>query len=176
MFKRGDRSRKLTVVVSESTDKLVVDTVQLPTGVQVKRAFPLQGLVGVVRDDWVDMAPYLLADPALNTAAIARQWPRLTEVPRNPMSDQLLFAIRSARHVGTEEITVPAGRFEAIRLEFFGTYDDTNNAAMALRSPPGPLTVNVWYAAQAKRLIKMTAQNRRRTYEMTVELESYRLQ
>lgn len=59
-------------------------------------------------------------------------------------------------------------------MDYSGTYDDISNAALA-RTPPGPLTLQVWYAPQVKRMIKAIAITGRGSMNLLVELESYQV-
>jgi hypothetical protein len=175
-YRRGDKSRKYTIIVGESTEAAIVDVVQGPSGASLKRTFPRQGSHAVVRDDWIDVVPYLLAYVSPDVNAVSRLRPQVLDNPRNGVTGQPTFAVTSARlNRVREQITVPAGRFEAIRVDYYGTYDDINASHMA-RTPPSRLNIQVWYSPQVKRMIKMTAQSIRGTYSTSVELESFRVQ
>lgn len=173
-FRRGDRSRKIAITVDESTEKGIVDTAQTFAESTRRRTFPLQGAVGVVREQWIDVAPYVLSYLKADANTVAALTPELLDNPPNFISDQPTFAITSARFGGMESVTVPAGVFEAVRIDYWGTYDDQNNAAIA-RTPPGRITMRVWYSPRVKRAVRMEAVGIRGTYDLLVELESFRV-
>jgi hypothetical protein len=55
-----------------------------------------------------------------------------------------------ARVVSTEAVTVPAGTFQTLRIEYDGTFASTQGS----RSWTGSRKETMWYAPQAKRLVK----------------------
>ena len=61
---------------------------------------------------------------------------------------------RLVKVVGWEEVTVPAGRFKALRIQANGTYKRQD------RSLIGEVTVSYWYVPQVKRWVKVTFQDR----------------
>ena len=85
-----------------------------------------------------------------------------------------VFHQRLVKAVGWEEITVPAGKFKALRIDANGTFQRQD------RSLTGDVTVSYWYVPKVKRWVKVTFQDRNSidgiTEDGAEELLTFRVQ
>ncbi|MCG6873984.1 MAG: toll/interleukin-1 receptor domain-containing protein [Betaproteobacteria bacterium] len=106
-----------------------------------------------------DLAPYLQAFYGLDGG------PRLPTVTRQVTSDASVDM--RMRVVGTDAVTVPAGRFDTIKVEAEG------RAYSLFKQLQVHSIITIWYAPKVKRFVKYTAQSFER--ELPVELNTFEL-
>ncbi len=84
----------------------------------------------------------------------------------------------SARVVGKEKVTVPAGTFEAIKVEIEHLWSPAMGSGAGLRLGTGGRDLTVWYAPSVKRAVKFSSRLNAGAYppvesEFDLELVSY---
>lgn len=86
----------------------------------------------------------------------------------------------SGRVVGKEKVTVPAGSFDAIKVEIEHLWSPAMGSGAGLRLGTGGRNLTVWYAPSVKRAVKYSSRLNAGEYppvesEFDLELVSYRL-
>jgi hypothetical protein len=120
--------------------------------------------------DVVVFSPYLAAfDPTFAGLAAAK----IQDLDSHSCGARWL-CFTSARVAGREVVRVPAGEFEAIKLEVNQAWSrGTANAY-----PSGARTLTIWYSPQTKRAVKFSSRGTAGAHFMTnfdLELEDYNL-
>jgi hypothetical protein len=83
------------------------------------------------------------------------------------------YSFDSGRVIGNEQVTVPAGTFDALRVEVTGRVSNLALGGSAIVRGFSPFTQTVWYAPQVKRVVKSFATGP--NFATQYELESYAL-
>ncbi|MCB1964374.1 MAG: hypothetical protein KDF24_14685, partial [Rhodocyclaceae bacterium] len=116
-----------------------------------------------------EFSPWLMAFEALDSSS---QWRGIPTPRINNWGDWNT----TARAVGVETVSVPAGRFKAIEVEVWARRQPTDGSTRAGQEPTS-VKFNIWYAIESKRYVKMvriiTAANSQRLEEDTIELVEY---
>ena len=98
---------------------------------------------------FVQFSPYLQAYGALDPSAVGGDIP----VTRLSDCEGLRSCTIKARVVGRERITVPAGAFDAVKLEIAVVVVNDGTSYAMMRN--ATIEIHVWYAAEARRVVRM---------------------
>lgn len=171
-YKPNDRSRKQTYTVRAVTATTIVETAgasaQGPADLEFRNE-----MIANFRSGVVELAPYATAFRELKPGERFGATPiRGIEKIVTPHGDPA-YQLTGGQVLGKERVTVPAGTFDATRVEFEGKaslgYVGGN---WAFRGSL-PLTLTAWYAPEAKRVVRIRLEGT--TFAEVYELESYKL-
>jgi hypothetical protein len=81
------------------------------------------------------------------------------------------YAFESARVVGSEQVSVAAGSFDAMRVELDGRVSNVLLGGSAVIRGYTSFRQTVWYAPKVKRVVKLVMETPR--FATAYELESY---
>jgi serine protease Do len=174
MYKPGDRSRKYVHTVRNVTRGSIVEVVSLQDKELAQNAFSPE-VMAVYRAgaDVVEVAPFATAFRKLQAG---EQWGPIRIQGLDAVraaNDEVPYSLDKARVVGSERITVAAGTFDAIRVEFEGRISNVLLGGSAVMRGYASFKQTVWYAPQVKRIVKLLAEGT--SYATAYELESYSL-
>lgn len=115
-------------------------------------------------------SPYLIGFGSLEPGA---QITKIENLDPDLCSSLWICSI-TGRVVGKEIVRVPAGEFEAIKVEVQHAWTTRSQGA----ADSGGRTLTIWYSPQTKRAVKFSSHGSRSAYfesEFDLELESYQL-
>lgn len=120
----------------------------------------------------IELLPYLQAIPADSLApGVARDLPKLALGGQD-------FRIRMTL-VGQEAVVVPAGRFDALRVEIVGLREGVRPTTMHQQQVVDEIRHTIWFAPEVRRVVKIEHRSRSsfrpRIDDDTLELVSYSL-
>ncbi len=143
--------RRFEIVVQSVADNVVTDELRLiepESGVEVRRARANKPDFIVWNAIGPEFSPYLGA-----FVELARQGP-LSGLPTPDLHPQWTSWYSKAEVIGRESVSVPAGTFNAVKLEVWSNRHRTGSQAEAQIEP---VRVNylIWYAPEIKRYVRM---------------------
>jgi hypothetical protein len=185
VYRPAERSRKYVHTVREVNASAIVEVITLQ-GAQVGEATFTAEPIAVYRGrpDLVEVAPYITAFRKLLPG---EQWETLAvrriEAAKEPRAAP--YSFHSAHVVGMERVQVPAGTFEAMRVDLEGRVSrrhlnarsghDERTVARRPRNAfrDAAFRQSVWYAPQVKRIVRLLMEAD--GFAVAYELESYSL-
>jgi serine protease Do len=175
MYKPGDRSRKYVHTVRTASRGSIVEVVT-HQGAEIGQAAFTADMGGIYRRgaEVLEFAPFATAfrklQPGENWSSIKIQG---VEALTAAAHGEVPYSFESARVVGPERVVVAAGSFEAVRIELGGKVSNIILGGSAVMRGYSSFKQTVWYAPQAKRIVKLLAEGP--GYTTGYELESYAL-
>lgn len=112
---------------------------------------------GSVTGEYLDARTLAFADPKMTGRHIPLSFPLAPgktwsfKYSYNPQHSRDVFVEQTASVVGWEEVSVPAGRFRALKVVHDGTYRAIDSAFPW----SGTIQEIYWYAPEARRVVKM---------------------
>ena len=174
-YKPDDRSRKYVHTVRTSAKGSIVETVTTK-GTEVGEHSYSTAFSAVYRGgaDLVEFAPFAPAFQSLNPGQpIPSVRVQGQERHSAMVSGDLPYRLDGGRVIGTEQVTVAAGTFEAVRVDLNGRISNAALGGSAIVRGYARFRQSVWYAPQVKRVVKSVATGP--SFTTQYELESYSL-
>jgi hypothetical protein len=174
-FKPDDRSRKYVHTVRTSAKGSIVEVVTAK-GAEVGVHWYSSAFGAVYRRgaDLVEFAPFAAAFQNLKPGEpIPSVKVQGLEGHSAWVSGDLPYRFDGGRVIGSEQVTVPAGTFDAVRVELNGRVSNLAMGGSAIVRGYARFRQTVWYAPQVKRVVKSLANGPNFTTQY--ELESYSL-
>ena len=174
-YKPNDRSRKYVHTVRTSAKGSIIEVVTA-NGAEVGQHSYSTAFSAVYRGgaDLVEFAPFAAA---LQSFKPGEPIPsvRVQGQERHPaiVSGDLPYRLDGGRVIGSEQVTVAAGTFDAMRVELNGRISNAAMGGSAIVRGYARFRQTVWYAPQVKRVVKSVATGPNFTTQY--ELESYSL-
>jgi hypothetical protein len=174
-YKPDDRSRKYVHTVRTSSKGSIVEVVTAK-GAEVGEHSYSTAFSAVYRGgvDLVEFAPFAAAFQSLKPGDPIPSVRVLGQERHSAMvSGDLPYRLDGGRVIGSEQVTVAAGTFEAVRVDLNGR---VSNAALGGSQGVrgyARFRQTVWYAPQVKRVVKSVATGP--SFTTQYELESYTL-
>ena len=175
-YRPGDRSRKYVHTVRNVTRGSIVEVMTSAQGTDaVENAFTADfGAIYRAQPQMLEVAPFATAFYQLHAGADLR--PRKiqgVEVLLAKAGDEVPYTFESGRVHGNEQVVVPAGTFDAIRVELTGQVSNLLYGGSQTARGYVHFRQTVWYAPKVKRIVKTLMQFPSQT--TVYELESYSL-
>jgi len=174
-YKPDDRSRKYVHTVRTSAKGSVVEVVTAK-GAEVGEHSYSSAFSAVYRGaaDLVEFAPFAAAFQNLKPGEPIPSV-RVQGQEGHPamVSGDLPYRLDGGRVIGLEQVAVPAGTFDALRVELNGRISNLAIGGSGIVRGYARFRQTVWYAPQAKRVVKSVANGPNFTTQY--ELESYSL-
>ncbi len=174
-FKPDDRSRKYVHTVRTSAKSSIVEVVTAK-GAEVGQHTYSSVFSATYRGgaDLLEFAPFAAAFQSLKAGQpIPAVRVQGLEGHSAWVSGDLPYRFDGGRVIGSEQVTVPAGTFDAVRVELNGRVSNLAMGGSAIVRGYGRFRQIVWYAPQVKRVVKSLATGPNFTTQY--ELESYSL-
>jgi hypothetical protein len=171
-FKPRDRSRKLVYTVKSVTPSKIVESFT-DGGKPIGETDFGPTLEGIYRSGVIELSPYLQVFRPLQPGERFGSVPvrGLGTLPTNTGDPG--YVLTKGTVAGKEQVTVPAGNFEATRLALDGQVLMSVLYGQSAHRGYMPMKVVVWYAPEVKRVVRVRLEGSNFT-EM-YELESYKL-
>jgi len=171
-YKPSDRSRKQTYTVRSVTPTTIVET----AGASAQGAADVEfrnEMVANFRTGVVELAPYANSFRELKPGERFGAIPiRGIEKIVTPHGDPA-YQLTSGQVLGKERVSVPAGSFDATRVEFDGKASLGYVGGHAAIPGSVPLKLTAWYAPETKRVVRIRLEGG--NFTEVYELESYKL-
>jgi hypothetical protein len=175
MYKPNDRSRKYVHTVRNVTRGAIVEVVTTQGAQVAENAFSADfNAFYRPGPQMLEVAPYMTAFRKLQAGEVfgAVRIGGLEPLLQAASGD-VPYSFENARVVGQERISVPAGSFDALRVELGGRVSNALISGNAVMRGYAEFKQTVWYAPQVKRVVKVLAEGA--NFATAYELESYSL-
>jgi serine protease Do len=174
-YKPNDLSRKYVHTVRTSSKGSIVEVVTAK-GAEVGEHSYSTAFSAVYRGgaDLVEFAPFAAAFQNLKPGDPIPSVRVLGQERHSAMvSGDLPYRLDGGRVIGSEQVTVAAGTFEAVRVDLNGRISNAALGGSAIVRGYARFRHTVWYAPQVKRVVKSVATGP--SFTTQYELESYSL-
>ncbi len=168
-FKPRDRSRKIVHTVREVSPGAIVETISA----DAREYRFVDQVAGVIRGGVIEVWPFAPAfrgpQPGQHFGAFRILGIEGVTTPRGEPA----YTFTGGQVLANERVTVPAGTFEAVKVQFRGKVSNAYLHSNATFAGTQEFTQTVWYAPAAKRAVKSLMVGP--TFTEAYELESYQL-
>lgn len=176
LYKPDDRSRKFVHTVRHVSRGSIVEAVSGKEGQPTESAFTADtNAIYRPQAEVLEVAPFITAFRKLQPG---EQWGSITirgmeAIALAGATGEIPYFFEGARVSGQERISVPAGTFDAVRVELDGRVSNILTGGSAVIRGYTNFKQTVWYAPQVKRFVKLVSQGP--NHVTAYELESYSL-
>jgi hypothetical protein len=174
MYRPNDRSRKFVHTVRSVNRSAIVEVVMRDGAQVAQEAFsPDLNAVYHASAEVLEVAPFVTA---FRTLQAGERWGPLKvrgieAIGTAVSTGEVPYAFESARVVGSEQVSVAAGSFDAMRVELDGRVSNVLLGGSAVIRGYTSFRQTVWYAPKVKRVVKLVMETPR--FATAYELESY---